>query len=100
MLRRILTPGSIAAFTVLLITFYSWKPVFEAISQQKAINAGYLLRHLAVYIVEAIVVYAFVYWRISSFMRDKNSPLSKIAHDYPKQTQPAPMTDRPENGPL
>ena len=90
MLRKILRPGVIAAFTVVLITFYSWKPIFEAFSDQKALSAGYLLRHLAVYIVEAVVVYAFVYWRISSLMRDKGSPPSKIAHDNSKQSQPAP----------
>jgi|SRR3954466_11050525 hypothetical protein len=97
MLRRILKPGGIAAFTVLLITFYSWKPVFEAISQQKAMSAEYLLRHLAVYIIQAVVVYAFVYWRISSLMRDKSSPLSKIVHDNSKQSQPAPMTGSRDN---
>jgi len=85
MLRRILKPGVIAAFTVLLITFYSWKPVFDAISEQKAISGGSLLRRFAVYIVEAVVVYAFVYWRISSLLRDKESPLSKVVKNNSKE---------------
>jgi hypothetical protein len=97
MLRRILKPGGIAAFTVLLITFYSWKPVFEAISQQKAMSAEYLLRHLAVYIIQAVVVYAFVYWRISSLMRDKSSPLSKIVHDNSKTESAGTMTGSRDN---
>ena len=79
----------LAALGVLLITFRAWKPVFEAMSGQKAIGVEYLLRHLAVYIIEAIVVYAFVYWRISSLMRDKNSAL-RVVNRNSQQSQPAP----------
>jgi len=85
-----LKPGVIATFTVLLITFRSWKPVFDAISEQKELSADQLLRHLAVFIIQAGVVFAFVYWRVSSLLRDKGSALSKVVNDNPKQSQPAP----------
>jgi hypothetical protein len=96
MLRRILKPGVIAGFTVLLITFHSWKPVIEALSAQKPMSAGYLLRHAAVYVVEALVVYAFVYWRISLLLRDKASPLSKVLDDSSKQSQPGIVSAGPQ----
>jgi hypothetical protein len=85
-----LRPGVIATFTVLLIAFRSWKPVFDAISEQKELSADQLLRHLAVFIVQAGVVFAFVYWRVSSLLRDKGGALSKVVDNHPKQDQPAP----------
>jgi hypothetical protein len=90
MLKRILQPAVIAAFTEFLIAFRSWKPVFDSISEQKDISASYLLRHLAVFIVQGSVVFAFVYWRVSSLLRNKGSALSKVVNANSKQSQPAP----------
>ena len=80
--RIVSRPTLVASICVIGFTAYSVIPVFQGISEQKAVGGGYpgdLLVALFVFLVQAAILFVVVRLLVSRLSR-KNAPPTNLTH--------------------
>jgi hypothetical protein len=85
-LKKLARPGLVATAFMLAFTLYSCGPLFNGISEQKAVGYDLFTRWMAYFVAQAVMLYVVVYWITRRLTRDPNEAVKSVLDEKTRKT--------------